>query len=287
MKKTALLATAIAAITAGSAMADTTVYGRARMGLLLADGNDNKGLVNDSSRFGVKGSEDLGNGMKAIYKFELGYDADDNAGSAVSNRIGMVGVQGSFGTVKMGNLWTPTYLLADGINDPFNHFGTKVSLVGRSNDALAYVNKFGSATVAVAVVASEADTTDLIDAKNIGVSFPAGPVTVGVGYHANTDDSGTSVSAAYKGKGFSASLVVSSYKDLGAGNGTSFLVTAPVGNGKVLVRAESVKDITGAADISGTTVGYWMNLSKRTQVYVENASSEVGDGTIVGLKHNF
>jgi len=53
-KTTAILASAVALVMAGSAIAETTVYGRARMGLIVASDNDAAvGLVNDSSRFGL------------------------------------------------------------------------------------------------------------------------------------------------------------------------------------------------------------------------------------------
>ncbi len=63
--------------------------------------NDNK-----RGRLGVKGSEDLGGGLKAIYKFEFQVetttgDVDDG------NREAYVGLKGSFGTVRLGNVKSP------------------------------------------------------------------------------------------------------------------------------------------------------------------------------------
>jgi len=256
------------------------------MGLLISDGGDKVGLKNDTSRIGFKGSEDLGNGLSAIYHYEMGYNADNKTGHDLQTRIGMVGLKGSFGKVIMGNLWIPTYLLVDGKYDSFNHFGSKGSIGFRAGDAIAYVNKFGSVTVAAAIVASDADTADLVDATNIAVSFPAGPLTVGVGSHsvAATSTSGTTVTVAYKGNGFGATFGYTDKSDLAGDKITTLMVTAKVGSGKVLVRSQSLD----AAGLTGVTLGYHMNLSKRTQVYIENASADVaGDGTIIGLKHNF
>ena len=302
-KTTAILASAVALVMAGSAIAETTVYGRARMGLIVASDNDAAvGLVNDSSRFGFKGSEDLGNGMSAIYKFELGYNADNaKQKSGVSTRIGMVGLKGDFGTFAMGNMWVPVYNLVAGNVDPFNHFGLDdgYQLGSRKGDALAYANKFGDVKFQMAVVSNDAANNtpagtedDLMDAYNVAVSFPAGPVAIGIGIHNNTDDSGMAVSIGYKGDGFGITFAYNDAEDLGGDKYTTLVGTMGVGaKGKALLRWSSADN----ADETGVTIGYHHNLSKRTQVYVENLSSklldkngvEKVDSTIIGLKHNF
>ncbi len=289
-KTTAILASAVALVMAGSAIAETTVYGRARMGLIVASDNDNAvGLVNDSSRFGFKGSEDLGNGMSAIYKFELGYKADNAAGNDdVTTRIGMVGLKGDFGTFAMGNMWVPVYNLVAGNVDPFNHFGLDdgYQLGSRAGDALAYANTFGDVKFQMAVVSNDSGTEDdLMDAYNVAVSFPAGPVAIGIGVHNNTDDSGMAVSVGYKGDGFGVTLAYNDAEDLGGDKVTTLLGTMGVGaKGKALLRWSSADN----ADVDGVTVGYHHALSKRTKVYVENSSGDLRtDATIIGLRHDF
>jgi predicted porin len=259
MKKTAIIAASIAAVIAGSAVADTTVYGRARMAVQLMD--NATGLINDSSRIGFKGSEDLGNGMSAIYHYEMGYNADDTSGTIISNRIGVVGLKGDFGTVAVGNMWVPAYNMAAGTLDPFNHFGLDdgYQLGARSGDAIAYINKIGAADVQFALVSSDT-TDDLNDGYNLGVSFPAGPVTVGFGMHNDTNDSGMVVVVNYKGDGFTVGGGLSDAEDLGGDTVTTLLGTFNTGSGQILARWSSVD----VADISGTTIGYHHNLSKRT-----------------------
>ncbi|MGB5833553.1 MAG: porin [Thiohalocapsa sp.] len=79
-----------------------------------------------SNRVGVKGSEDLGNGLKAIYQVELGVNfgaVDDNIESGrnggVSIRNSFVGLAGSFGTFLMGRHDTP-YKISTGKLDLFS-----------------------------------------------------------------------------------------------------------------------------------------------------------------------
>ena len=57
------------------------------------------------SFFGLKGQEDLGNGLKAIFKLESGINVDTGT-AATGNFWGKnayVGLAGDFGTVKLGN----------------------------------------------------------------------------------------------------------------------------------------------------------------------------------------
>ncbi len=303
-KTTAILASAIALVMAGSAIAETTVYGRARMELAVATKNDNDvGLQNSSSRFGFKGSEDLGNGMSAIYKFELGYNADNKAQGGIANRIGMVGLKGDFGTFAMGNMWTPTYNLVDGNLDPFNGSNMGYPAIAfRAGDALAYANKFGDVKFQLAVVSNDSGTEDnLMDAYNVAVNFPAGPVSIGIGLYnhyvnaapitpANDDrETDTTVSVNYSGDGFGLGFGYQDQDKSAQVKTMTLLGTMNVGaKGKLLVRWTDVDDTSVANnDINGTTIGYHHALSKRTKVYVENSSKDFADETVIGLRHDF
>ncbi len=95
------------------AQADMTVYGRINNAIFLED----KGGMNDStadiqgvgSRFGVKASSDLGNGLTAHGRYEFGTNTDDGAGGITSTRIATAGISGGFGRVDVGNQWTAFY----------------------------------------------------------------------------------------------------------------------------------------------------------------------------------
>jgi predicted porin len=77
-------------------------------------------VQNNSSRIGVKGSEDLGNGLSAIYQYEFGVDATDG-GNLNSNRPKWIGLESDqWGRIKLGTQWTPYYNVA-GAADQFNN----------------------------------------------------------------------------------------------------------------------------------------------------------------------
>lgn len=71
----------------------------------LMDGAAN-GL--SGSRWGMKGSEDLGGGMKANFVLESGISIDTGA-SAGFTRNALVGVSGGFGSIDLGRTYTPLF----------------------------------------------------------------------------------------------------------------------------------------------------------------------------------
>jgi len=145
MKKS-LLAIAVAASMAAStaAVAAPTVYGNVHLSINAADNDipnaeNNITMSSNTSSLGVKGSEDLGDGLKAIYKVEFGVgiaagattDPDSNAPGlggtngqsaastgGLSRRDQFVGLKGGFGTIKLGTM-SSNYKQMGGKVDPF------------------------------------------------------------------------------------------------------------------------------------------------------------------------
>lgn len=118
MKKT-LAAVAVLGAFAGSALAaDVQIYGIVDTGLGynhvdvdgLVDGQDvdtfeMKSGQGSGSRFGFKGTEDLGNGLTVGFILEDGITSDDGAESGVMfNRESSLFIEGSFGKFAMGRI---------------------------------------------------------------------------------------------------------------------------------------------------------------------------------------
>jgi predicted porin len=94
----------------GSIKEKTTVNG---VSSSLRQTKINSGGFN-TSRFGLKGSEDLGGGLKANFLLESGFNLDTGAipnngptNTTLFSRQSYVGVSGAFGEVKLGKMWTP------------------------------------------------------------------------------------------------------------------------------------------------------------------------------------
>ena len=112
MKKT-LIALALVSLPV-AASAEVILYGNIRGGVeftregtsaQLKSERNAWGVVDYGSYIGFKGSEDLGGNLKAIWQVES--NASLNGGSFVNNRDSFVGLEGGFGTVKVGRVSTP------------------------------------------------------------------------------------------------------------------------------------------------------------------------------------
>ena len=76
------------------------------------------GTSESNSIFGIKGQEDLGNGLSAIFKLEGRLGADTGAiaeGESLFHREATVGLKGSFGEVKIGRAKSQMELALGGI----------------------------------------------------------------------------------------------------------------------------------------------------------------------------
>ena len=120
MKKTLLALTAIAASSAAFAQSSVTLYGVVDASLESVKGDDTVTRVSSdnlaSSRLGFKGTEDLGNGLKASFLLESNMKMDTGANGGGTTRFfdraAWVGAAGAFGELRLGRQDTSIGLLA-------------------------------------------------------------------------------------------------------------------------------------------------------------------------------
>ena len=176
MKKVLSLAIAAALVAPVAAMADATIYGKVRQSVDLVDneitGDDEWQINNRTSRLGVKGSEDLGNGLTGVYKIEYGVNISTNPGGqefsgsgALGARNAFVGLAGSFGTVVLGRHDTPLkistgsldYFGDTAIDNNLNYTEDLLDL--RADGTIAYISPaMAGVTLALALVPGENTT---------------------------------------------------------------------------------------------------------------------------------
>jgi predicted porin len=95
--------------------------------LLTTNATSLNRVISNASRFGFKGSENLGDGLSAIFQLEAEFDLTNSNGTPFAKtRNSNVGLQGSFGTVFYGN-W----------DTPYKEAHTKVELFGNTHIASA------------------------------------------------------------------------------------------------------------------------------------------------------
>ncbi|MFV2057031.1 MAG: porin [Thiohalomonadales bacterium] len=176
-KKIIALAVASAFAAPMAAQAEMKVYGQGQIEYGTWGGNDGASIGNESiednarGRLGFKSTEDLGNGLKAIAKFEFKVDTSDGDADTKSKtgnislqkREMMIGLKGGWGQFQAGRLKT-AYKYTGGVKyDPFVASileargnagmsgkvgnGAIKSAAGHNgfvDDSVAYINKFGN-----------------------------------------------------------------------------------------------------------------------------------------------
>ena len=132
MKKSLLALAILAATGAASAQSTVTIYGvtdvamgQFKTGVGVAELTqtkiDSAGL--STSRWGMKGTEDLGHGLKANFVLEGGMLMDDGSQKTagfVFDRVATVGFSGDFGAVTLGRQATPYDDLRGDTNNTFD-----------------------------------------------------------------------------------------------------------------------------------------------------------------------
>jgi predicted porin len=126
------------------------------------------------SFLGVRGSDDLGGGLRAVYRLESYLRVDSGQAGRVDGdpfwaREASVGLSGAFGTTVLGRTPTPFYLATINFN-PFGesaafspsarqYFGTRGVVVGdtRWNNSLHYTNSATDAPLRIAFSANTAE----------------------------------------------------------------------------------------------------------------------------------
>ena len=118
MKKTLAALAVLGAFAGTAAAADVTLYGLVDYGFgyqhtdgdTTADAGDSfqmKSGQNSGSRFGLKGTEDLGNGLKVGFVLENGFAGDTGAFSTsgkLFDREAQLNLSGAFGTIAFGRM---------------------------------------------------------------------------------------------------------------------------------------------------------------------------------------
>jgi predicted porin len=327
MKKTLIALAAVAATSAAFAQSSVTLYGRvdasigqtkdtvtpgAKAITKLFNGNE-AGLTH--SRWGMRGTEDLGGGLKAVFDVESRFDVTN--GTAQENADGdtgflgnaYVGLTGGFGTVHMGRSYN-AYDYTQDLSVSSNVFDSAFTAdfhpgnSTRSANMIKYVSPTFSGFTAVASTGLAEGAVGGKNQNGLSVGYAAGPLAVRVGGQTAANGDSVAVSAAYN---FGVASLSGGYNQLSAPNngndstGYTLGVTVPMGAFKFSAGFASgeVETNAGAAvsDATQFGLGATYSLSKRTTAYagykdakVENAAGVKTSGTrifAVGVRHDF
>jgi predicted porin len=110
------------------------------------------------SRWGLRGSEDLGGGYSAVFTLESGFNVRDGSlgqGWRMFGRQAFVGIKSPYGTVQFGRQYTMTYLslmAADIIGPDIYGMGSLDAYVpnARSDNTVSYIGAYKGVTFGAA-----------------------------------------------------------------------------------------------------------------------------------------
>ncbi len=326
MKKNLIALAVLAAAGAASAQSSVTLYGRVDAGLVSAkdsvagDGVTRTKLdsnVLNNSLWGFKGTEDLGNGLKANFVLESGMSIDTGVQADTAklfNRKATVGLSGNFGVVELGR----NYTAYDSLRGASNNTGdTNMAVTGdvwkvggdyavRTDNSVRFdsANYSGfSGSASYGFGENKAAGLDSTDTLSLHVKYANGPLLVGYGHQ--TEKQATAASTKYN-------LLAGSYdfgvvklnagynKAKGAaarGEDTEYQVgvSAPFGATTVYFGYAGAKNEIGAVETkrSGFDLAATYALSKRTTAYAGYKTFEIKNTTKeatafgVGVRHVF
>lgn len=259
-----------------------------------------------SNRIGFRGTEDLGNGLKALFVLEQGFNLDtgtDQVNGLAFARQSYVGLSGNFGTVIGGRMYTPYYTFMTSV-DPFvngtvgryaNAFTLAPTVSGSSltnplrfDNAVAYTSpSFGGFSVTGAfsnnVVGQEASASNAANntAYALFGQYANGPIYVGANYHYIAGGSNP------------ADSVINDVQNFSLGGSYDFKVAKIMAlwGWNEIDYAGALSNVSNATFnnyMIGATVPFGKWTGKATYVYSDGNKSAGGDAqqVAVGLDYN-
>lgn len=206
MTKTTRVMLAVLAVcgtSAAMAQSSVNVYGRVNTTIESQKlGNASAtGMVTNSSYIGFRGTEDLGNGLKAGFVLEANFNSDNGAGADNGNfnfkRNSEINLSGNFGMLRLGSFDAYSYSVTADFISMHNHdTGTSADALytyaaGRGNTIAYRTPDIAGLTAEVqyrfgekAKVKNDApiDAWEDKGGWDLGVNYANGPLGLGFGY---------------------------------------------------------------------------------------------------------
>ena len=175
MKKLISILVLAGALSIPSAVfAEASWYGSLRGGVTFGAGEDAR-FMDGGSRWGIKGSHDLGDGLSATYRFEHKFSTE-NASLGGGGRLANIGLSGGFGSLTLGQVWSASYNATGAITDNSLLWGDSATSY-RVGNALSYAVSAGSIGMQVdALMDSGTDTGGALDGLEFGLTVDLGDI---------------------------------------------------------------------------------------------------------------
>lgn len=280
MKKLALSTLSLAllgAAGAAHAQSSVTLYGVIDTSIAYVHGND--GQANNmwqmlsgnlqGSRWGLKGAEDLGGGLKAIFQIENGFNPGTgklSASNTIFNRQAYVGLQSNqYGTLTLGRQYDPVVDLVQAVTAD-NYFGSFFATPGdvdnndnslRVSNAIKYTSPVfaGFQVEGMYALGGVAGKTGAGQTWSVAAAYNNGPVGVAAGYfYANNPTPGSGL------------------RNNWTSTTSDNIVDGPINAGYVTAKSIGIAQVAGQYAIGPVTLG----LGYSNAQYKPDASSGFG-----------
>ncbi len=315
MKK-ALIPAAILLTLAGAAHAELSLYGlidlsygkNETLGDTKADfhsgGDNGSSQGNSTTRFGLKGSTDVGSGLKANFKLESGGIGSDgeitSSSGALFDRQAWAGLSGSFGEVRLGRQDSVAFQTMIGFDfngaanaaSAFYNAGVGPWMPGRQSRSLQYISPEMAGLklqLGMQPAGNNSDDPTIMAKTNasLGLTYTMGALSLAVtGESARTEggEGFASFAAAYD---FGVAKAMVSYADggdmgmddagnaTGSGKGYGVGVMAPVAGYTVGVNFGRNSD----TKVKATEIFVNREVLKNTIVYLDLGKRDDGTDT--------
>ena len=236
-------------------LAEATWYGSFRTGIDSSSGNTT--IADFGSRFGVRGSNELSDGLSSVYRFEHKLNTS-NASLSGGGRLSYVGLSGGFGTLTMGQIWGASYNNVGALVDNIFNYGYWLGTY-RTGNALSYAMSAGAVSLQVDAVMNDGDKT--IDMALLGTNFDFGAGKGALSYERDSATKDTKTGAAVS---------------FGFGPITGFLGGARHKIGDAKQETVLWYGLSGSVGDSG--ISYALHAAKR-----EKFGDDAAEGTRIGL----
>ena len=158
-------------------------YGSLRGAAVFGGAADDARITSGGSKWGIKGTSQVSEGLTAVYNFETGIDEDANQ----SGNVIYAGLSGGFGNLNIGKFHNASYL-SGGIRDQGNAFGdSDVSTKVGNTVSYSYSSEVFTFQ-ADAIMDNGTDTSKAVDEVQFGLSVNLGDIgKVAVAYEKKED----------------------------------------------------------------------------------------------------
>ncbi|CAI8367179.1 MAG: Major outer membrane protein P.IB [Cellvibrionales bacterium UBA7375] len=295
---TAMLATAPFAAASGSI--DGKLYGKINVSVVNSDSGseDTWKLNSNASRIGLKGSNQVSEGLTVFYKTEFQVEVDGD-GDVFKQRNIYAGIKGQYGSLLAGKNDTPTKLAQKKI-DLFNDLEGDImkTFAGENpvSNIIAYTTpKYGNFSATYAVMPSEANNGGLSDATSYSVNYSKGDLYVAIAGNSNVVDIDlvrvdlVRVVSQFKVDAWQLGLM---YQDNDTTDESGYFASAAYKIDNITYKAQygSNENDTGGSDKTTLSLGADFKLAKNTKSFVFFTDNEESSSTKtfgLGLEHKF